>query len=460
MRPVTQELSDAIFDISGTDLPTPVIHHVKRLFLDYLGGVIASATSPAANAVRSHVADFSGKGGSTAFGLGPTDALSAAFLNGFYAHGMEIDDGYTPGSVHPSCVSFPAVVAQAQVFGASIDAVIRGAAVALETTCRLAEAGHPATWQRHFHNTPLTGVMGATAGLAAMTRLPSATTQGAFGIAASHAGGLFEFLGNDAEVKRVHPGKASRDAIVATDLAARGITGPRSAFEGPHGYIRAFAGDDFDVDILLNGLGSEWRMLRTYVKPYPSCRHLHGPIDAALELRNRLGSEVEDIASIRIETYSVATRHDKKNVDSLLDAQMSLPFAVATALVNGFPRLTEFDASNREDHRIRDLSAKVEVTLAGDLDGMYPRARPSRLVVTMNDSSTLRLGVDNPYGEPDNPVSDEAISMKFRGLADPVIGERLAADVDSAVWELSDLTLIRRVDEAIRERIIRLDGVA
>lgn len=453
MRPITRELSDAIADVSNSSLPEPVVHHVKRLLLDYLGGVIASATSPASSAVRGHVTAFHGFGDSTALGVGPTDPLSAAFLNGFYAHGMEIDDGYTPGSVHPSCVSYPAVIALAQTTATTMTDLVRGVAVALETTCRLAEAGHPATWRRHFHNTPLTGVMGATAGLAAMNRLPSVTTQNAFGIASSHAGGLFEFLGNDAEVKRVHPGKASRDAIVAVDLAARGITGPRTAFEGAHGYIAAFTGGDFDTGALLDDFGSEWRMLQTYVKPYPSCRHLHGPIDAALELRGSMDGRYRDIASIQVETYSVATHHDHKEFGSLLDAQMSLPFAVATTLVNGLPRLSEFDGANRRDFAIRELADKVEVVLAEDLEAVYPRTRPSRLIITLTDGTVRRASIENPYGEPGNPVSDEAMTTKFIGLAAPVIGADLASEFVSEIWSLDDLDFLHRADEALRTHL-------
>jgi hypothetical protein len=110
----------------------------------------------------------------------------------------------------------------------------------------------------------------------------------ALGSAGSHAGGLFEFLGDSAEVKRFHPGKAARDGIAAADLAASGLTGPTTVLEGADGYFAAFAGaagEAWFPERVRDGLGEEWVLLQTYVKPYPCCRHLHGAIDGALELR-------------------------------------------------------------------------------------------------------------------------------------------------------------------------------
>ncbi|WRL64185.1 NAD(P)-dependent oxidoreductase [Blastococcus brunescens] len=161
--------------------------------------------------------------------------------------------------------------------------------------------------------------------------------------------GLFEFLHGGGEVKRLHPGKAARDGIVSAELAVRGLTGPTTVLEGPSGYFRAFADDDYDPDHLVGDLGGTWRMLGMYVKPYPCCRHLHGPIDAILALQREEAIDPDAVDSVRVETFTAASRHGGKKIDEFLDAQMSIPYAVAVTMLHGIPGLEHFGDEYRDD---------------------------------------------------------------------------------------------------------------
>lgn len=432
-------------------LPAEVSHHVKRLILDHLAGVIAGATTPVAQAVAAHARESYGGAEAVAIGAGRLSVLGAALVNGTSAHGLEVDDGYTPGSVHPSAVALPAVLAAAQRYGSDPGRTLSAAAIALELTCRLAAAGHPATWRGHFHNTPLAGVLAAAAGVSALLGLDGDRIRDALGIAGSHAGGLFEFLGQSAEVKRVHPGKAARDGIASAQLAAAGVSGPRTVLEGTHGYFAAFAGEEWDPDTVSAELGERWVLLDTYVKPYPSCRHLHGPIDAALALRAEHGLTLGDVASVRVGTYAVAAQHAHTEVDSFLDAQMSIPYAVAVALARGEVALAEFGDDARTDAAIRALTRAVIVEVDDAAQQLYPKARPATVTLTLRDGRTLRRTVEQPYGEPANPMTDEALAGKFHALVDPVLGAGAASELIDAVWELSGLDFLDQADTLLRE---------
>ncbi|NKQ51776.1 MmgE/PrpD family protein [Amycolatopsis sp. K13G38] len=423
-------------------LPPEVVAHVKRLLLDYLGGVVAASRYPTAKLVAGYAAVAHAGGDATAVGFGPLTAEGAALVNGTAAHSLEVDDGYTPGSVHPSAVAFPAVIAAAERHGASPERLLAGAAVALELTCRLAASGHPATWRNGFHNTPLAGVVAGAAGVSTVLGLDARVTEHALGIAASHAGGLFAFLGQDAEVKRLHAGKAARDAVASAELAARGLTGPAGVLEGTKGYFEAFAHGDYDPDVLTGGLGTQWAMLRTYVKPYPCCRHLHGPIDAALRLREH---GLDGITRITVGTYTVASHHNASTVDSFLAAQMSIPYALAVALLCGEVGLAEFGDETRARPDVRALAAKVEVNADPAADAVYPKERPSLVTVFAEGREPAALRVAQPYGEPDNPVSDEALEAKFRRLCTSVLGEAGAGAAIEAIRELKDLSFLPRL---------------
>ncbi|MBP2366495.1 MmgE/PrpD family protein [Pseudonocardia parietis] len=448
----TDVLVDWVVAAQQAALPPEVEHHVRRLLVDYMAAVIPGSATDVARAIAAHVAATYGvtDRAATAVGLGRVSAPGAAFLNGTSAHSLEVDDGYTPGSVHPSSVCFPAVLAAAEARGSDTPTTMRALAVALETVSRLAAAGHPATWRNHFHNTPLTGVVGAACGVAVLHGLDADRLHDALGIAASHAGGLFAFLGKDAEVKRVHPGKAARDAIVSVELAAAGVTGPRPILETPHGYVEAFADGGFDAGTLLDGLGERWVVLDSYVKPYPSCRHLHGPIDAVRALRAAHGIGAADVARVDVATYTVASHHAGTTVEALLDAQMSIPFAVATALVHDEVGLTEFGPDARRDAGVLDLVGRVHVRADEQADADYPVLRTAVVTLALHDGRELTERVPLPYGEPGNPVSDEEMTAKLVRLATPVIGRDAATALAGQLWAFTSLDVVARTDEYCR----------
>ena len=422
-------------------VPPDVAAHIRRLLLDHLGGVVAASAFPVPRLVAEYAAVAHPGTEATAVGFGPRSAEGAALVNGTAAHSLEVDDGYTPGSVHPSAVAFPAVLAAAQRTGASAERMLAGAAVGLELTCRLAAAGHPATWRNGYHNTPIAGVMGAAAGAAVVLGADAAQVEQALGVAASHAGGLFAFLGQDAEVKRLHAGKAARDGLAAAELALRGLTGPRAVLEGPHGYFEVLARGEYDADTVRTGLGTDWALRRTYVKPYPCCRHLHGPIDAALELRTAL--DPATVTSIGVGTYTVAARHDAVEVDGFLGAQMSIPHAVAVALLRGEVGLAEFGEPARTSPEVRALAGRVRVYEDPEAVAAYPKERPAVLTIERDGGAPLRTRVGQPYGEPDNPVSDQALEAKFRRLCAPVLGDAGVDRTVAAVRDLADLSFLR-----------------
>jgi 2-methylcitrate dehydratase PrpD len=450
---LTQRVARWVAAQRDQKLPDAVNHHVRRMLLDHLSGVIASSVGEVSAAVGAHVSRMYVGNAATAIGHGRVSPLGAAVLNGTNGHGIESDEGYTPGSMHPTSVVFPAVFAVAQDRAIGGQRVIDAAAIGMELACRIADAGHPATRNRHFHNTPLAGVFGAAAAVAVLLDLDELGIANALGIAGSHASGLFEFLGQSAEVKRFHPGKAARDGLASADLAAAGLTGPTTVLEGRDGYFAAYAGAegrDWFADTVVGGLGEQWKVLNTYVKPYPCCRHLHGAIDAVLALRRDHDIDPSTITAIRVGTFAIATRHAGRELDTVLQAQLSLPFTVAVAAVRGAVALTDFSAGSRSDAQILSVMDTVVVELDEAAEASYPKTgRPAQVAITA-DGTTYTYRVEQPYGEPSNPLSDNDLEIKARGLVEPIVGEagfKLLAD---ACWNFDTLDFLDDLDAAVR----------
>lgn len=451
---LTQTVADWACAQRVSALPDAVNHHVRRMLLDHLAGVVASSVGDVSAAVGAHAARMYRGGAATAIGHGRLSPLGAAIVNGTNGHGIESDEGYTPGSMHPTSVVFPAVFAVAQDLGISGQRVLDAAAIGMELACRIADAGHPATRNNHFHNTPVAGVFGATAAVATLLELDAEQIANALGIAGSHASGLFEFLGQSAEVKRFHPGKAARDGIASADLAASGLTGPTTILEGRDGYFAAYAGvegEHWFAETVTSGVGGQWKIVDTYVKPYPCCRHLHGAIDAMLALRARHDIEPAEIATITVGTFAIATRHAGRALDTVLQAQLSVPYTVAVAAVRGAVTLTDFDAVSRADASIRRVMDTVSVELDAAAEAAYPKTgRPAQVSVTMRDGAVHTDRVEQPYGEPTNPMSDADLEGKARALVEPVVGEAGFKLMVDACWNFDALDFLDELDASIR----------
>ena len=420
-------------------LPPEVRHHGRRMIIDYLAAAAAGSGTELSRTLREHFRVTEPGQAATVIGGPRLTATAAAYVNGAAAHGLELDDGYTPGSVHPGACVVPAVLAAGESRGASIDDVAAAVVVGVEVTARIAEAGHPSVLRAGFHNTPVAGVFGATAGVGRLLRLSPDALSGALGLAGSAAGGLREYHADGSEVKRLHTGKAARDGVMSAQLAGAGIAGPHTILEGHDGYFAAFARGTWKPDVLLDGLGTTWRAMRTYVKPYPCCRHLHGAIDAARQLRAAVGDDLTRIEQIRIGTFDLAARLDRTSPSTVMQAQFSLPFAVSAALRHGTVDLGTFEPEGLADPDVRALAERVSVHLDESAQAAYPRERAAEVEITLHGGQVLRTRVHHPLGEPENPLSDADIEQKFRTLALPVLGASRVDEALEQAWRGNDL---------------------
>ncbi len=437
-QPLTMQLADWVATTSQTQIPTQVRHQVKRVIVDYLAATILGSQAEPATIVRDYVRRRDTDASSTVIATDlRLSAEGAALVNGTAAHAYDVDDGYTPGGCHPSGPVVSAALAAAEPLKSDAEQLVRAIALGYEVACRLAGSTHPAQRQRSFHNTPLAGVFGATAAVAALLDLDATRIANAFGLAGSHAGGLQAYLDQGSDVKRYHAGKAARDGVVSAELAGSGLTAPTTVLEGAHGYLQAFAGGECDVDHLIGDLGTIWRMTRTYNKPYPCCRHLHGAVDAALQIRDNHGLDPDSIETVHVETFAIAASLDNTDIHHLLDAQMSLPYAVAAALIHGQLGMEQFQDNARHDPRITTLLDTIQVTEDKTMTHDYPTARPARVTIRSRGQNHL-AEVPQPLGEPDNPISDDGLTNKFQRLTTPIIDTNRCQDILEAAWTLND----------------------
>lgn len=457
---VTRTLAEAATRTGYDGLDASTRHRAKYHILDSVGAVLAGATQDVTG-IAARAMQRAGSHGETpvAGRAERLDMLSAALVMGGAGHGLELDDGYTPGSVHPGTVIIPALLAAAPQITADGKVAISAVVAGYEVMCRLAAAMHPRSRWRGFHNTSITGPFGAAALWGVLRGFDASRHEHAFGGAASQAGGLFTFM-HGGDVKRLHPGFAARGGLTAGLLAEEGLAGPPGSIEQPEGFFQAYGGGDVEperyrqLNILQVGRGTPWAITECYIKPYAACRHIHGAVDAILDMRARDALKPDDVASIDVASYKVAASHDIKSWDSFTTAQMSIPSVVATALIYGGAGLEHFAADKRGSPGVRELAARIGASVDPDCDQAYPKRRSTRVTVATRSGANFIRFVEHPYGEPENPLDDQALTAKFMGLAAPVLGEGRARRIAERIWALEaeaslaalaeDLAAVRR----------------
>jgi 2-methylcitrate dehydratase PrpD len=429
-------------------LPHEVAASVRQRVLDILGLAAAAVELETSQAVAGFVSDQGGRPEAAAVGLGRTSATWAAFHNGVLAHSLDYDDTHLPSILHPSASVVPAALAAGERAGATGEQLVRAVAAGLEVCVRLGMAGYDrvagnSTFFEHGqHATSICGAIGGAA--AAASLLPGATAQSvadAMAISVSMASGVIEANRTGGTVKRMHCGWAAHSAVVAADLAARGITGPPTALEGRFGFFQAFLHGRFDEGEVTRGLGQDWHVPGIFFKPYPANHFTHTAVDAARRLAER-GLRPDDVATAHLAVAAPTVRtigeplEVKQRPETGYQAQFSGPFAVAAGLLGGgglAVALSDYTDELARDPVRRALMARVTVGSDPRCDEIYPEQFPAILTVTAHDGTELVESVLVNRGGPQNPLTDAELTRKFRDNAARAYGPERVAAIAQAV---------------------------
>lgn len=434
--PVTRILAEHVVAADLGRFPPAARDAFRRALVDYVACVCAGAALPYCKAVRYYARSCSGKPIATVIAdatkLSPPDA---AFANGTAAHALDFDDGHREGSAHPGGVVFSAALATAEAEGSDWASFEEAVIAGYDVMLRIAATIHPVSAARGWHNSSVAGVFGAAAATGRLLGLDGDRMADAFGLSASFAGGIREYLFDGSDVKRLHLGKAARDGLVCANLAAHDVTGARRALEGEFGLLNAVVGGEGRIDRLTEGLETSWEISSVYFKPYPCCRHFQAAIDAVLKLKAERPIALQDIRGISIGLYAPAVPgHDHIAVTSLLDAQMSAPCAVVAALMHESVGARHFEPAAFAGAEAAGLLQAASVYADDQCTAEYPQRRTAVVALTMADGTTLQCRIRDPRGEAENPLSREELSRKFLENVGPVLGQAPAEDMLADIW--------------------------
>lgn len=375
-------------------------------------------------------------------------APTAAFLNALNGRIYTFDDTYEPGTMHPGSPVIGAALAMAERAHVDGKTFLSAVFAGYETATRVARAVSPGHYAAGFHNTGTCTVFGAAAAAARILGLSGLATAEALGLAGATAAGLRQHqLDGSMLDSAFHGARAAQSGVMVAQLRAEGVSGPPGILDGPMGFCAVMAPKS-DIALLDAGLGERYEFLQMTIKPFPNCRFVHGPVQAALDLRSELGIDSTQIENIEIATFHQSIEvSDRPQINSAFDVTVSHQYAISLALAKGALPISAFSGEAGVDEAARQLMKKVSVIHDPALEVLFPKSWPHRVTIRMkNGAEHMRLS-EFPPGRV-TPIPQNIVDQKFIDHSAPVLGQSRgmhALDAIRKVASCRDMAELGRV---------------
>jgi len=416
----TRELAAWVSHLRYPDLSARTTETIRLALLDTLGCGTYGYVTPWAKTLLKWAQSGAGKAEATVWGEAAPSlrAADAALVNGTASHAFELDD-YHNAKLHAGAVVVPAAMAMAEKLSANGERLVTALAAGYEVMIRSSLALNPSAARlRGWHITGICGPFGAAAACASLLGLDDEQTAWALGLAGTQGAGTWAFNADGTMSKRFHAGKAAHSGVLAAELAAMGFTGPTQIYEFHDGGVLKAYSDASDPGPLTADLGRTFHVDGNRIKPYSCCGSTHSYVDAAFELRRRLGTPWNAQRRVRVGLAKVVDVQCgfKYFPTTALNAQMSLRYVIAAALLEGRVLPAQFSESKLADPAINELAARLELEHDPALDKLYPQRFAAWVAAQDDNGQWQRVDVMDPLGSEANPVGADGIIEKFRGI--------------------------------------------
>ena len=443
---ISARMSEYAAGLRYEDIPADVIELAKLVLLDTLGCAFAGSTTSEVALIRQAMTAASGNAGDTIL-WGTQERLPlplAALANGAAVHAREIDD--FGGCAHSGSVVIPAALGMGARVHASGKELLTAIVIGYDIARRVMDGGGGYLTFKDvgWHSTSTCGGFGAAVAAGRLMGLDAKRMQWAIGYAGSNAGGTWAYIPEGAMSKRVHPGFAAQSGIVSAYLAASGVTAPESIFEAEWGgYYPTYVPGKATPEAATEGLGEDFRIRLVGFKPYAACRGIHSSVDAVIAMREKQGIQASDVARVTVRGSRTHVKQlGKQVVQTALDAQMSLPYSIATAFESGGAMFDQYTAEALKRPAVNALARNITVVHEPSVaDGEEPYVD-----VELKDGRRLTDRVLIARGDYLNPLPEPDLVKKFRTTAGLVLDAARVATLEQAVRNVASLNDVSDLD--------------
>lgn len=407
------EYLKAIDGVWQRPVPEAVMARARRSLQDYLAVTCAGVAFQKDKLEKYDAFAEPEMGRFRAIGTGRDLALKeAVFLNGLNSHALDFDDGTNSGIIHLGAPIFSLLIPLAQRYGINVEDMLKAAVTGYEASFTMAVSIQPGHKAMGYHATGTCGTLGAVIAAGYMLDFSEEERFQAFAAACVAANGMLKVLDDGSELKPYNVAKTTLLALTALQLAKAGFAGHPDPLGG-RGFLKMMTGRE-DVEVKPALLDGTYAIMKSYTKPYASCRYTHPAVEAAIYLKEYV--DPARVESISVETYDLAVPgHDHTEIPGSYSAKMSTPYALAAGLLYGKAGLQEFTEEAVQEAEILELTRKVTVAANEDLSAAFPAVQAAIVTIETKDGSYTKR-VDFPKGEPENPLTDEEFRSRYDGL--------------------------------------------
>ena len=419
-------LCETVARLRYEDLPPAVVRVLKSFVLDTLGVIGGAAQAPGIPELNTRLTRWERDGSATALiGKRRLSPPSAALANGAAAHALDFDDQHDPARVHTNCVTLPALLAAAEDRGGvSGRDFLLAYAVSAELHARLGLACYNSLG-KGWHPTMIFGTLAASLGAGRVLGLEAEGLNNALGFAFHQASGSAQSMRDGVLSKRIGAGFAARAAVLGAFLGADGLTGTRRTLEGNAGLFALYERNEARTELLLDGLGRDWRIAEYSFKPYPCCRCNHTLIGLGLKLHAE-GVRAEAVEAIELRMGNVnwltVGEPYEPGRDSVVHAQFNASYSFARALIDGKVDLRTYQKPQITDPAVTTLTARTAAISDPAID---PTAiEPAGVRLRLRDGRSIERFANTIKGSPQEPLSEADLLAKFHDCLEFGLGAR------------------------------------
>jgi len=455
-------LANFVYKLRFEDIPPQALHRAKLCVLDTLGIILGAVSFNHSRHLISYVRSLSHKEQATVLGFKlKTSVQEAAFATGSLAELLELQDGGWRGN-HPSSVVIPAALALGEAHGISGREFLTAVVAGYDVANRICGAIHPSHQMRGFTPTSTGGTFGAAAAAGKILGFDKELHVNCLGIAGFLLPiSLNETLWKGCSIKLIHAGQAAKTGIESALLAREGFTGWEHILgsQSPDslGFCNITATNP-DFTKITEGLGKDFTIQGGYFKAYPCCRLTHGAIDAVLRILDQAPIQAPRIRKIHVNTFSLAFKKVGQNYttpgSSLFECQFSLPYVVASTVLNTRFGIEQLSESAIADHAIHDLASLVTVSENPLFSNSFPKTRSTEIELVLDSGESMRHRVDFTKGDPEWPLTEDELLMKFKSLTSYTITQELIERAVTEIMHLEQLSNIRELVRSLTEGLI------
>ena len=444
--PITRILADFVATHPAQGWDASVENEALRTLLNWAGCAIGASHHATVMAALAAIKELAPSEQATILGRHErVDIASAAMLNGITSHTFDFDDTHLKTIIHPAGPVASAALALAEHRGASGRQLIDATVLGIDVACRVGNMIYPDHYDRGWHITGSTGMLGSAAACARLLGLDTARTAMALGIAASQPVGVREQFGS--MTKALHIGAAARTGLISALMAQHGYTASEKAIEAPRGLAQTYS-TKCDWNEITDELGRRFEISFNTYKPFACGIVIHPSIDGCIQLRTESHLLADDVERVDLKVHPLVLELTGKRAPRTgLEGKFSVYHACAAGIM--FGRVGEEEFSDRMVAETHLVALRDRIRASSD-DAIGEAS--ADVTVTLKDGRKLHTFVEHAIGSLKHPLTNRELEQKFHDLVDPVLGSLRADRLIERFWTLPALTDIRKLTQAARAK--------